>query len=395
MKQTAYGTPIVIQNEKEYLLNQIEAIDEASIQDLIFKYPSCIPISEIDESYNPVVPVCTELNTPTGPLDILMVTPSGELIIIETKLWRNPEARRVVVAQILDYAKELSKWSYEDLQREVNRRLGTNGNKLYEIAKTADPNHLLGESDFVDAVSRNLRKGNFLLLIMGDGIREGAEGIAEFIVSSGNLNFTFAMIELAIYENDKIGKILLPRVMAKTIELQKITVDIPHGLQLVNASSSVEPETKSTGYSPEWERERSFYTQFWTELIAELTFDDPGQPLPNIANGQNLYVYPGKTRKAWISAYFARSQKRIGVYFRCQNNPEGKKIFTSLSEDKDKIREELGSDVIWSWKVDDGPGIRFACDDVFDPKNRPIIKNFFKEWLNTFVNVIRPRMKEF
>ncbi len=395
MKQTAYGTPIVIQNEEEFILNQIEALDEASIQDLVFRFPSCIPISEIDESYNPILPVCTELNTPAGPLDVFMVTPSGELIIIETKLWRNPEARRVVVAQILDYAKELSKWAYEDLQREINRRLKTSGNRLYEIAKQADSNYLLGESDFVDAVNRNLRKGNFLLLVIGDGIREGAAGIAEFLVSSGHLNFTFAMIELAIYENEKIGKVLLPRVMTKTIELQKITVDIPPGLQLTNSSVAAETDTALYDYSPEWERERSFYTQFWVELIAELTFDDPGQPLPNAANGQNLYVYPGKTRKAWISAYFMKSQKRIGVYFRCQNDPEGHKIYSTLSEDKERIREELGDEVIWRWEDGDGAGVRFSCDDVFDPKSRPIIKNFFNEWLNTFVNVIRPRMKKF
>ena len=66
-----------------------------------------------------------DLNTPVGLLDILMVTPNGKLVIIETKLWRNPEARRKVIAQILDYAKELSRWNYEDLQRELNRRLKT------------------------------------------------------------------------------------------------------------------------------------------------------------------------------------------------------------------------------------------------------------------------------
>jgi hypothetical protein len=394
MKKTAYGTPIIIHNGKEHLLKQIEALDETSIQQLVFKYPSCIPISEIDESYNPVVPVCTELNTPVGPLDILMATPSGELLIIETKLWRNPEARRVVVAQLLDYAKELSRWSYEDLQREINRRLGTNGNRLYEIVKGADSNYLLSESNFVDAVSRNLRRGNFLLLVIGDGIREGAAGIAEFLVSSGHLNFTFAMIELAIYESDKVGQVLLPRVMAKTIEFQKITVDIPAGLQLTNSSAPIEACTNTTGSSPEWERERSFYLQFWTELIAELIFDDPGQPLPNAVYSQNLYVYPGKSRKAWISAYFMKSQKRIGVYFRCQNDPEGQKIYSTLNEDKEGIREELGNEVIWNWEEGDGAGVRLACDDVFDPKKRPMIKDFFKEWLNTFVNVFRPRMKE-
>lgn len=393
MKKTAYGTPILIKDGKEHILKQIEALDESSIQQLVFSYPSCIPVSDIDESYNPLVPVCTELNTPVGPLDVLMATPSGELIIIETKLWRNPGARRVVVAQILDYAKELSKWTYEDLQREINRRLGTRGNRLYEIVKGADPNYLLSESNFVDAVSRNLSRGSFLLLVIGDGIREGAAGIAEFLVSSGHLNFTFAMVELAIYENDDIGQILLPRIMAKTIEFQRFTVDIPAGLQLINSSASIEANIDS-GYSPERERERLFYSQFWSELIAELTFDDPGQPLPKIANGQNIYVFPGKSRKAWISAYFMKSQKRIGVYFRCQNDQEGQEIYNTLSEDKEGIKEELGSEILWHWEIGDAAGVRLSCEDVFDPKNREIIKGFFKEWLNTFVNAFRPRMRD-
>ena len=65
-----------------------------------------------------------------------MVTPNGDLIVIETKLWSNPESRRKVVAQILDYAKEMSKWTYSDLQREVNRNLKTKGNHLYKIINT-------------------------------------------------------------------------------------------------------------------------------------------------------------------------------------------------------------------------------------------------------------------
>jgi len=74
MKQTAYGKPIIIRNEEVILLNQVEDMTEASIQDLVFEYPSCLPISEIDESFNPVLSVCTELNTPVGPLDILMIS---------------------------------------------------------------------------------------------------------------------------------------------------------------------------------------------------------------------------------------------------------------------------------------------------------------------------------
>ena len=139
MKKSAYGKPLFLSNEHEVTpLTKNESLDERTVQELILRNPECLPISEIDESYNPIIPVCKELNTTAGPLDILMVSPNGELTIIETKLWRNPEARRKVVAQILDYAKELSSWTYEDLQREINRRLGKKGNTLYEIVQSTN-----------------------------------------------------------------------------------------------------------------------------------------------------------------------------------------------------------------------------------------------------------------
>jgi hypothetical protein len=82
----------------------------------------------------------------------------------------------------------------------INRRLNTKGNTLYEVVNKSDPNLLLSEADFVDAVNRNLSRGKFLLLIIGDGIKEGAASIADFLISSGHLNFTFGMVELTIFE---------------------------------------------------------------------------------------------------------------------------------------------------------------------------------------------------
>ena len=233
MKQSAYGKPILIDNNGQISnLAKIFPKDELTIQELIFKHPSCLPISDIDETYNPVVPVCTELNTTVGPMDILMVSPNGYLTIIETKLWKNPEARRVVIAQILDYANELSSWSYEDLQRETNRRNKTEGNNLYEIVKKASPELTLSESDFIDSVSRNLQKGKFLLIVAGDGIKEGAAGIAEFLTNMGHLNFSLAMIELSLYKAEGMGTLIVPKTLIKTTEINRMIVEIPPGFVL-------------------------------------------------------------------------------------------------------------------------------------------------------------------
>ena len=45
-----------------------------------------------------------EVNCGYGSIDNLFLTPTGDIILVETKLWSNAKARREVVAQALDYA---------------------------------------------------------------------------------------------------------------------------------------------------------------------------------------------------------------------------------------------------------------------------------------------------
>ena len=138
-----HATPILLSGETATplvplsLAGGADAVSEAAIQQLIHDHPECLPIAEIDSIFAGAVPICTELNTTAGPIDNFMVTPSGLPVIVECKLWRNPEMRRQVVSQILDYAKELSRWSCSDLQRETSRRLGRSGNSLLEIVRAA------------------------------------------------------------------------------------------------------------------------------------------------------------------------------------------------------------------------------------------------------------------
>lgn len=152
-----------------------------------------MPIDEIDPSFRNPIAICRELRTPAGPIDNLLVTASGLPILVECKLWRNPESRREVVGQIIDYAKELSRWTSSDLQREVSRRLGVSGNAMLDLVRAVDPS--VDEIAFNDALSLNLRRGRFLLLILGDGIREGVEAIAEYLQRHAGLHFSLGLVE--------------------------------------------------------------------------------------------------------------------------------------------------------------------------------------------------------
>jgi hypothetical protein len=95
--------------------------DEAWLQKLIFRFPQLLPVREIEPGFSPIVPVCLELPTPAGNVDNLFITESGDLVIAECKLWRNPQARREVVAQVIDYAHGMSAWTYRDLEDAVQK----------------------------------------------------------------------------------------------------------------------------------------------------------------------------------------------------------------------------------------------------------------------------------
>lgn len=397
LKKSAHGNPILIGKNNIDILSQISQFSEKDIQQLIFDNPECLPISDLDESYNPIIPVCKELNTNAGPLDILMVTPNGDLAIIETKLWTNPESRRKVVAQILDYAKEMCKWTYSDLQREVNRNLDAKGNHLYDLVLNSSHDTSLNEIDFVDAVSRNLRTGKFMLIIAGDGIREGAKNLAEFINQAGNLNFSLAMIELPVFETPNGETLIIPRTVVKTIEIQKINIEIPEGFSVVSSYDN-NLEKSTTNNEPldeEWIKVREFFTSFWEEYVNQLQFDDPEQPMPKPYKMRNLFINPSGDEGNWISCYFMASKKRVGVYFKFRDSPLGMYQKEQLHEYKDDIKTELGDDVIWNWDNGKSEGfeVRLNIGNVYSTENKIEIIEFFNKWTNIFVNVMRPKLK--
>lgn len=201
------------------------AYDEAWLQKLLFETPEILPIGEIDPSYAPAVPLCREMPTPAGPIDIAYINENGMLTLVECKLWRNPQARRDAVSQILDYAKEVGRWTYDDLSAAVGRALGQKGNVPFDLLKAQAKE--LDEATFIDDTARNLAHGRFLLVIVGDGIRENVEHIAEYLQQYAGLHFTFALVELAIYDmpkNSPGGVIVQPHVLAKTVEIERAVV---------------------------------------------------------------------------------------------------------------------------------------------------------------------------
>jgi len=81
--------------------------------------PHSSKIGSTESVFSPLISIGREVPTNAGSIDNLYLSSQGYLILVETKLWRNPEARREVVGQIIDYAKEISKWSFKQLEDQV------------------------------------------------------------------------------------------------------------------------------------------------------------------------------------------------------------------------------------------------------------------------------------
>ncbi len=363
------------------------AVSETDIQNLVHAHPACLPIAEIDPMFLGPVPICTELNTPAGPIDNFMVTPSGLPILIECKLWRNPEGRREVVGQILDYAKELSRWSSSDLQREVNRRLGRNGNSLLELVRAANPT--VDEIQFNDALTANLRRGRFLLLIVGDGIREGVEAISEYLQVHAGLHFSLGLVELPIYVMPDGSQLVAPRILARTTLISRTVVALPDGYVL----QEVEDVPMTGEVDPDRSALADEQQRFWTEFLPYLKLDDPEQPKPR-ASRQGYITLSLPAPTSWLTVYRDWHRGELGVFLTSWRNTAGEYATEAVVKDWDTVKQQLGGTA----RLVDKDGRPRIVDSLrVGPLTQSDVRERGFVWLaervNTFVNVLRPRIR--
>lgn len=201
-------------------------IQERELQALIHDNPSLLPVDEFDGDFGPLIPLGREV---LG-IDNLFISPSGKLTVVEAKLWRNPQATRTVLAQVLDYAARLARLSYEGLEtacRSASQSELSPDTTLHQFVSARNAGAVPPEATFVDRVQRNLRNGRFLLLVVGDGIREGLEQILEALHHQSRLHFTFGLVELKIYQApNEGGQLVIPSVVAHSTEVERAVVTI-------------------------------------------------------------------------------------------------------------------------------------------------------------------------
>lgn len=188
---------------------------EDVLQRYIHEHPECLPLEEVGEDLRLCV-LCREFPTSSGPIDALGVDQFGDIYIIETKLFKNPD-KRTVIAQAMDYGSAL--WHGHDEPRSFLDRIDS----LLQQRKSPSIRERLtsfvgdpeGVNDLLNRISANQSAGAFRFVILMDRLTDRLKDLVTFI--NENSKFTVYAVELEFYRHEGI-EIVIPRLYGAEIK---------------------------------------------------------------------------------------------------------------------------------------------------------------------------------
>ena len=189
---------------------------EDYLQKYIYDNPESIPLYDIKEDIHLLI-LAREFSTNSGPIDALGVDKDGEIYIVETKLYKNPD-KRLVVAQVLDYGASL--WhSYTNFD-EFTRVLDSETNNKFKLSLNQRLKDFFNISDeefttLLDDIKNNLNKGNFKFVVLMDKLHERLKDLIVFI--NENSRFDIFAVELEYYRHEDY-EIMIPKLFGAEVK---------------------------------------------------------------------------------------------------------------------------------------------------------------------------------
>jgi len=202
---------ILLRNGNQENWKMVESFsygDEKELQKLLAESPDLIPAQDMREGAGQLIAVIREVNVDVGFIDFLGFSAEGEIAVIECKLANNPEVKRKVIGQVLEYGAALWGMTYEEFDQKIQDRAGK---PLAELVQHEVDDPEWDEEHFRSNIEENLKTGNFILVIVVDEINDALTRIIRFLNACGSPNFSFAALEMRRFQSDNV-EILLPRV---------------------------------------------------------------------------------------------------------------------------------------------------------------------------------------
>jgi len=208
---------IVSQNGKNATkLDKISFGLENRLQAYIYDNPESIPLYDIKDDIRLLI-LAREFGTTSGPIDAVGIDGDGQLYLVETKLYKNPD-KRTVVAQVLDYGASLWKSlnDFDDFLLQLNGHV----QKKFGMSTTEKIKNFFGIDDeqlqtVLEQMKLNLDEGNFKFVVLMDSIEDRLKDL--IIYMNQNSKFDIYGVELEYYQHDSF-EILIPKIYGAQVK---------------------------------------------------------------------------------------------------------------------------------------------------------------------------------
>jgi len=188
--------------------------NERYLQDYIYKNPESLPIYQIKDNIRVLISV-REFPTVSGAIDAIGFDEDGDIYIIETKLYKNPDKRQVI-AQVLDYGAALSSINdFEEFLEIISSGIKENFNVSFEEKLASFFN--IDEDGIYSLQAElrsNLEKGKFKFIVLMDKIETRLKNLISFLNS--NSSFDVYGVELEYYKCNEF-EIMIPKLYGAEI----------------------------------------------------------------------------------------------------------------------------------------------------------------------------------
>lgn len=179
-------------------------LDEAWLRDAIFEIPELVigPCRAAGLTADEWYPWHREYRVDVGKIDVLLLSSQGRVGIVETKLASNPELRRRVLAQALDYLTHLAE-QFDESMPDV------------PVDSSGEP--VADRDDIREAVAQ----GDMLVIIASDEIDPRVAKLSRSLLSDHLVKqWDLALIDVALYRPvaDASGKYLIVPHLRKLVE---------------------------------------------------------------------------------------------------------------------------------------------------------------------------------
>jgi len=259
-------------------------LDEAWLRDAIFNNPGLVigPCDAAGLSDDEWYPWQREFGVDVGRIDVLLLSSQGRVAIVETKLATNPELRRRVLAQVLDYLTHLADRFEDDMP---------------DIPLDADGRPVAEPEDIRESIAQ----GDVLVIIASDEVDARVSRLSQTLLSGHFIKqWDLALIDVALYRplDASHNYLVVPHLRNVVRSVPRQVVKIIVEGETPRARIEIERITRdvsSTSTRQRWDEQR-FFQRLEDETVPEA--------VRKLARGLRTLArrYPESMTLAWGTA---------------------------------------------------------------------------------------------